>query len=135
AIAGGPMRTLFQRLVLAAACLFAPAALADYVFHTVQYPGAVFTDVRGIDNTGRIVGYASLDDVSFFGFSYAGGTFTALPATVYDTSAHGINDAGVIVGSANHVPGPTRGFIFNAGTYAFFSRPGWTNTYARMISA
>src|SRR5690606_11910864 len=45
------------------------------------------------------------------------------------------NDSGVIVGSANHVPGPTRGFIFNAGTYAFFSRPGWINTYGRMISA
>jgi uncharacterized membrane protein len=50
-------------------------------------------------------------------------------------SALGVNDAGVIVGSASLTDlSPQQGFIFNAGTYAFFTHAGWDNTYARAIS-
>src|SRR5262249_28295395 len=35
---------------------------------------------------------------------------------------------------ANIDPGPEQGFIFNAGSYAFFTHPGWGNTEARAIS-
>lgn len=128
------MRSVLARCFLAAACLLSSAALADYVYNTVNYPGAVFTDVRGINNSGRVVGYASLDGTTFFAFSYQSGVFSALPATAYPVNAHAINDAGVIVGTANNVVGPAQGFIHNAGSYAFFSRPGWENTYARMIN-
>jgi uncharacterized membrane protein len=128
------MKSFLARLLVAAASAFPLLACADYVYNTVNYPGAVFTDVRGLNNSGQIVGYASLDGLTFFAFSYAGGVFSALPPTVFGTSAHGVNDSGVIVGSANHDPGPVQGFIFNAGSYAFFSRPGWANTYARMVT-
>jgi hypothetical protein len=83
------------------------------------------------------VGYASFDNVNFFSFYYQGGVFTALPPAPASmrASALGVNDAGVIVGSASLTDlSPQQGFIFNAGTYAFFTHPGWDNSYARAIS-
>jgi probable HAF family extracellular repeat protein len=125
----------FVRVVLLALAYFFPiAASATYVYNTITYPGAVHTEVRGINNAGQLVGYASLDGTSFFGFTYQSGAFTALPPTLYPVAGHGINDAGIVVGTANFSPTtPGIGFIFNAGTYAFFSRPGWYTTYARAI--
>ncbi len=114
--------------------LAVPPAFATYVFNTVDYPGAVSTTVWGINSTGQIAGTASLDGVSVFSFRYSGGVFTVLPATVYPVGALGINDSGVIIGGANFDPGPEQGFIFNAGSYAFFTHPGWGNTEARAIS-
>ena len=73
------MRALILRFVLAALSLLPFAAGATYVFNTVEFPGAVFTDVRGINNTGRIVGYASFDGVTFFSFTYHAGVFSPLP--------------------------------------------------------
>src|SRR5258706_6507628 len=131
------MKSLFLRFVLAAACFLPLAAPAVYVYNTILYPGAVSTDTRGITNTGRIVGYASLDGVTFFSFSYDAGVFSALPAppAPIQAAALSINDAGVIVGATSAVfLGSQQGFIFNAGSYAFFSRPGWDETVARAIS-
>lgn len=121
-----------RTLALAAALAFAPLASAIYVFNTVDYPSAVFTDVRGINGTGRIVGYASLDGVTNFGFSYAGGVFSPLPAAPFGTVAHGINDAGVIVGSTGEAH--PRGLIYDGTSYTFFARAGWDATEARAIS-
>jgi hypothetical protein len=126
------MKAFLAGLLLAVAAFLPTGALATYVFTTIDYPGAVYTDVRGINNTGRIVGYASLDGVNSFPFSYQGGVFAPLPATVFPVSGHGINDAGVIVGSTG-TAGAVQGFLFSAGTYAFFSRPGWDSTYGRAI--
>ena len=132
------MRALIQRFVLAALPLLPFAAGATYVFNTINYPGAVFTDVRAINNSGEIVGYASLDGTVFFSFSYQAGVFTALPAppAPYAGSAHGVNDAGVIVGTLVNpaIPDSGIGFIFNAGSYATFARPGWAWTFSRAIS-
>ena len=131
------MKSLLLQLLLAAAALVPGAASAVYVYNTVDYPGSVFTDVRAINNSGRIVGYASFDNVNFFSFYYQGGAFTTLPAApgALQISALGVNDAGVIVGAAGlTATGPLEGFIFNAGTYAFFAEPGWDSTYARAIA-
>ena len=131
------MKSLLLRIVLAAACFLPLAAPAVYVYNTILYPGAVSTDTRGITNTGRIVGYASLDGVSYFSFSYESGVFSPLPPPPppIEAAALSINDAGVIVGATSTVVlGSQVGFIFNAGSYAFFSRPGWDETVARAIS-
>ncbi len=128
------MKSVHARLgALAAAAFFSTAAGAVYVFNTVNYPGSAMTDVRGLNNTGRIVGYASLDGVNNFAFSYAGGTFSLLPPAPVPITAHGLNDAGVIVGSTFEDPLPTRAFILASGSYTIFSRPGFVNTYARAI--
>ncbi len=92
------------------------------------------TDVRGLNGTGRIVGYASIDGVNNFSFSYAGGTFSLLPPAAVTATAHGINDSGVIVGSTFEDPSPSRGFILAGGAYTYFTRPGWTHSHARAIS-
>src|SRR4051812_23044827 len=111
---------------LAAACTALAGLLASlsgtcatYVFTTIDYPGAVFTDVRGVNNVGQIVGYASFDNGHFFTFVYSGGAFTALPAgpSGEDTEGNGINDAGAIVGTADAfgLPGVTQqAFIYDA---------------------
>ncbi len=125
-------RRTLRSLGLAAVLAFAAPAFATYVFNTVDYPGAVFTDVRAIDNTGRIAGYASLDGVTNFSFTYSGGAFSPLPASPLSPSALGMNDFGVVVGGT--ITTPEQGFVFRSGTYTFFSRPGWTNTEARAIN-
>lgn len=125
---------LLRGLAAAAALAAALPASAVYVFNSIDYPGAVFTDVRGLNNAGRLAGYASFDGVNFFSFSYAGGVFSALPASPVPVSALAINDAGTIVGSSTVAPAPERGFILNGTTYTLFSRPGWTNTEARAVS-
>lgn len=133
--AGG--KTLLLAPVLALCLLAAPAARADYVFTTVDYPGATFTDVRGINNAGEIVGYAQ-NASGTFGFKYSGGHFTRLPPAPggLATNAHGINDSGVIVGSAHEADGSaTSGFILDGSTYTFFSYPGLAHTYARAIAS
>src|SRR5258706_9603541 len=131
------MKSLFLRFVLAGACFPPLAAPAVNANNTTPSPAPISTDTRGITNTGRIVGYASLDGVTFFSFSYEGGVFSALPAPPppLQASALSINDAGVIVGATSAVfLGSQQGFIFNAGSYAFFTRPGWDETVARAIS-
>ena len=55
------------------ALMASASAQADYVFTTIDYPGATFTDVRGLNNMGQVVGYASLDGITNFGFVYSGG--------------------------------------------------------------
>ena len=136
------MRSLVLRFILAALSLLPFAAGATYVFNTINYPGAVFTDVRGINNTGRIVGYASFDGVNFFSFTYQAGVFSALPPVPggpgIEAVAHGINDAGDVVGSLIDSASPfiANGFILPAGsfTYMGFARPAWPATFARAIS-
>jgi hypothetical protein len=122
------IRALLAAFVLAVA---APAS-ATYVFNTINYPGGTFTDVRGINNAGHVVGYTSLDGVNNFSFLYAAGGFSPLAPSAISTSALGINDSDVVVGATNTTP--EQGFIYSGGTYTFFSRPGWTNTEARAIS-
>ena len=122
---------LCRSWILVAALALPLHAFAAYVFNTISYPGAIFTDVRGITNTGRIAGYASLDGLSNFSFTYAGGVFTALPPHASNPSALGINDAGVVVGSTMETP--KRAFIYDGVSYTFFTRPAWTHTEARAI--
>jgi probable HAF family extracellular repeat protein len=131
-------RARLQAIALALAGLLPGAAHADYVFTTIEYPGASMTDVRGINNAGQIVGYARNATGTTFSFRYAGGVFSPLPAAPggLTATAHGINDAGVIVGSAQPADGSyTVGFILNGSTYTYFSYPGRIHTYARALDA
>ncbi len=124
-------------LTLAAASLAFAASTAHAVYSItlVDYPGAVFTDIRAINNSGRIAGYASLDGTNTFGFTYLGGVFTAFPPAPggVSTYAHGINDAGVVAGGMEPATG-NQGLILNGGAFTFFSKPGWLNTNVRFIT-
>ena len=70
---------------------------------------------------------------------YRGGVFTQLPAPPagYNTlAAYGINNAGVVTGSALSVAcgNCEVGFILTGTTYRFFRQQGFTNTEPRAIS-
>ena len=108
-------------------------AASSYVFTTIDYPQAVFTDVRGLNNNGQIVGYAYLADLVNFGFVYANGTYTRLPPgpNGAEISAHGINDSGVVVGTTSNAQNNI-GFIYRDGAYQLYPRPN-TNTFFRAI--
>src|SRR3546814_1808000 len=82
--------------------------------------------------------YWSSDVCSSDLFKYSGGHFSRLPPAPggRTINGHGINDSGLIVGSADSADGTTtEGFILDGSTYAFFSYPGLDRTYARAISA
>jgi hypothetical protein len=128
------MKSTLARLAVAAAGLLPLAAFPTYVYNTITYPGAVQTELRGLNDAGQLVGYASLDGITNFGFTYQSGVFTPLPAAPFPLIGHGINAAGVVVGTANLTATTFgQGFIHNGGSYAFFAKPGWDNTHARAI--
>lgn len=111
----------------------ATPALATYVFNTVDYPGAMFTDVRAINNSGQVAGYASFDGVTNFSFTYSAGVFAALPSLGLEPSALGMNDLGEIVGGIVGVP--ERAFTYQSGSgYTLYVRGGWTNGEARAVN-
>jgi len=128
-----------------------------YVFTTIDYPGAVLTDIRGINNVGQIAGYTSLSQNGpNFGFVYQSGAFTPLPApspvpgngAFPNTSIIAINDLGVMTGGVSDVNGKTgtgviaiqdeafatsNGFALGGAAYAYFSHPGYNFTEGRAI--
>jgi PEP-CTERM motif len=135
---------LWAGLALAAATMTAPAhAQITYVFDNIVVPGSG-TDsfISGLNNGGQAI----VNSASGTQYIYTPGTgLTALPApaasTGYDggTVGYGINDGGVVVGSACNCPGNNpgtieQGFILSKGSYSFFSYPGASVTIARSIT-
>ena len=111
------------------------AARAEYVFTLFEVPGAVLSDVRGINNSGQVVGYAS-GATDNYAFIYSGGSFIkpAGPAGYSSFGFLGINDAGVAVGSASRLAdGPSEGLIYSGGVMTTVSRAGYVDTNFRAI--
>src|SRR3546814_15399386 len=81
------------RILLAGLALAAAGAVnAYYVFTTIDYPGAAFTEVRGINNAAQLVGSAT-NAPGHFGSNNSGGQFTRRPphpagATRHDNATH-----------------------------------------------
>jgi probable HAF family extracellular repeat protein len=107
----------------------APAtATAEFVFTTIDVPGAQFTNAFDINNAGQIVG-ASFETTGAHGFLLTGGVFTTIDVPgAADTFASGINDAGQIVGMFN---GPISspdffqlGFLNTGGVFTTIDVPG-----------
>ena len=119
---------------LAAAILaFTPATAASAsplggyasgTYTTIDYPGAVQTDISGINNLGTMVGYYIDTAGVNHGFIYQHGSFTAFNDPYAGTGANqgtqgsGINDFGTIVGAYIDGSGNYHGFMDRGG---FFS--------------
>ena len=105
---------------------------ADYVCRAVDIPGSTWTQAGQLNNAGQLV--ATSDAGSAV---YSAGTWTFLPPIAGDSIAgSGINDSGVITGTAVDASGRQSGFVLNGNTYSFFqleAQPGWF-TQARTIS-
>jgi hypothetical protein len=102
-------------------------------YTSIDYPGAVFTVVDDINNSGEMAGtYGDTSSVEH-GFSLSSGIYTTIdPPGSTSTAASGINDAGDIVGAycltsecaANF--DTTQGFLLSGGTYTTITIPGAT---------
>jgi probable HAF family extracellular repeat protein len=108
-------------------CVALPILLANarptnaQTVQDVDFPGALYTEVHGINSSGDVVG-EYYDEESTHGFLLSGETYTAIDATGVDgtvigTRAYGINDSGQIVGAYDTDDYHTHGFILNGGTF------------------
>jgi TolB-like protein/DNA-binding SARP family transcriptional activator len=109
-------------------------------------PCALASEARGVNNGGQIVGISELSRSSCFphptsmanpsvGYLYSGGTFTALaPPGSMGSSAHGVNNHGIVVGSYADAAGTRHGFQYVAGHYTTIDVPGSTSTSAMGVN-
>jgi hypothetical protein len=117
-----------------------------YVFNSVVYPGAVNTNVWGLNNAGDIAGTAVVPDPAGgfrrFGFIYSStdGQYRELPLA-QDAGgvwrlplAQALNDAGEIAGVAPGADGSRVGFLLTQAGFQFFSYPTRAITEARGVN-
>jgi uncharacterized membrane protein len=114
------------------------------VLTRLSYPGAVYTEARGINNRGLVTGNALVDGV-WWGLIYdpATGKLAAFQPSADETIAQGINDRGDVVGSVWLQPGEAYkdspdgfyGFVRNARGVVTLFRVNNEWTVARGISS
>ena len=128
--------------VLAAGLLSAAAAAADteYDIQIVEYPGALGTDIFGINDRGQAVGNGQFADTNLpFVYDSKKQTFTPIaPLTGYSrTGLLGISDPGTLVGSVVSEDGlTTEGLIIDKqGNATVFAHPeALSFTQARAVN-
>jgi VCBS repeat-containing protein len=92
-------------------------------FTTIDYAGAAYTVATGINNSGQIVGYASLGaftlPLSAVGWQLSGGTMSTIAYPgAHISTANDINDFGVVAGQYEPVSStPRYGFIESGGVF------------------
>src|SRR5689334_12774607 len=98
-------RLFFVALLLIAGATFASAARPPE-FTLIDFPGAVLTNVQGINPGGEMVGIYRDTAGKQHGFLLSGSNFTSIdyPGAI-STAARGINPGGDIVGSFTNAPG------------------------------
>ncbi|MGA8491553.1 MAG: hypothetical protein WB711_14095 [Terriglobales bacterium] len=105
--------------------------------HTLKVPGATVSAVYGVNAAGHMVGGFN-DSKGVHGFLYDGTTFVTLndpAASVYGTSAVGINDAGQIVGTYYDINNVPHAFVYTNGAYTNFDCPNSDGTNAAGINS
>ena len=94
-----------------------------------------FTEGRGINNSGTVVGDYGSPDANDHGFFLSGGTFTEYDVPgVLSTDVFGINDAGDFTGTFSDDDVTLQAFVSVGGTVTSFSVPGATGTLAYQIN-
>jgi uncharacterized membrane protein len=121
----------------------AHAQHTKYKYTTIDYPGALCTQVFGMNSAGDVVGTAAfLVDCSGTAFSFVfhvkSQTLTVLPTFpgADATAAVGVNHSGSIVGFAGDGTTTTGvGFILKGGAFRVFEHPGSVQTLGRAIGS
>lgn len=115
------------------------AAQGSYTFQAVNYPGATFTRVFGVNDHNQAVG----DDLvstrpaghQVQGFLYSDGVLTDISVNGNRTLARDINNPGQIVGWFRDADtGINHGFLYSAGAYQTLDYPGAAETFATGIN-
>ncbi len=128
----------FKAIALAGALFaFSSYAAASGNFTTIDYPGAVQTQVWGINSAGDMVGGFG-DAAGWHGFLLRNGTYTTIdyPGALW-TDAYGINPRGDIVGQYGWFDGVNttiRGFLLRDGEFRQIDIAGHQNTMPFKIS-
>src|SRR5262245_34307790 len=110
------------------------------IFTTVDFAGAVETDVNDINKNGVLVGYQCSDALCDSGgtaqaWAQVNGNFrnVHIPGAT-QSRAYGINDKNQIVGWYNDAAGITHGYLFDKGTVTTLDPPGSTLTNAWSVN-
>jgi probable HAF family extracellular repeat protein len=91
---------------------------ADYIFTTLDVPGATSTGASGINDLGQIVGGYSNPDTTGHGFLLSSGGYTTLDVPDgRTTNPRGINASGQIVGYYQSGIIPLRAFLLSESIY------------------
>jgi len=132
-VSSGPVRTLASLFLALAAIIPLAAQPAD--FTTIDYPGAVHTGVRKINDSGDIVGYFIDSSNASHGFLLSGGRFTEIkyPGAA-NLQVNGINNRGDMVGMYNTGSG-ARGFLLRQGEFTTLECPGSDSFQANAINS
>ena len=125
-----------KRLTLFVIALFAFLASTfaqDFKFTSYDFPGAVFTSGRGINNHGDIAGSYRLPGFPRQAMLLIKGKFIPLAPPAPNASfseATNINDRGDITGQWADANGFFHGFLLKDGDLTILDVPGATDTYA-----
>jgi uncharacterized membrane protein len=107
-----------------------------YAFVKLQYPGSIYTDATGINNSGRVVGTYYLLDGMRHGYVFDGSTYTTVdfPGARH-TFLFGIDVSGRTVGSysLSSTGGPWHSLMVEGGNFTSFDFPN-RETDARAIN-
>lgn len=127
--------TIFLAITCAPAGLKVARAECYAITNVGTVAGATDLQVRDINNAGEIVGWALANNV-YQGFYYTNGVMVSLGSLGgQGCQAHGISDAGQVVGSAATTAGEEHAFIFTGGQMIDLGTLGGTRSAAAAINS
>jgi hypothetical protein len=104
-------------------------------YTSFDYPGGIYTQAYGINDSGQIVGDYGDASHKIHGFLKVGDNYTSFdyPGAIH-TFPSGINDSGQIVGYYRDASANYHGFLKVGDNYTSINYPGGINTYASGIN-
>jgi len=124
-------------LVFALLAFVVSASAQDFKFTSIDFPGAVLTAGRGINNHGEIAGSYRIAGSPRQAMLLKKGKFISLAPPAPDASfseATNINDRGDVTGQWGDANGFFHGFLLSDGVLTILDVPGATDTYALGIN-
>jgi len=112
--------------------LSSPLFAADYLFVVIDFPDATFTEARGVNARGDVVGgYDDANEVRH-AFLLSKGVYTSIdvPGAAETIGARGINARGDIVGNFTDADELGHGYLLSNGEYTQIDYPDASSTTA-----
>jgi probable HAF family extracellular repeat protein len=101
---------------------------------TLDFPNAVDTFARAINDSGTIVGTIGVTPLTH-GFIYHNGSWAKVDYPNADaTTLVGISNAGVVIGNSSSANGTSKAFLYNNGVFKVISPPNTTGSYVTGMS-
>lgn len=129
------MKKQMGKMLIGFAILLAAslAAQAQYIYTTLDVPGASSTQALGISGTNIVGVYVGSSGA--LGFYFNGSSYTTLDVPgAAETVAYGISGNNTVGQYEDSNSSNVHGFLFNGSTYASLDVPGAIDTYANGIS-